>query len=59
LKLTGPVLDNIIFGKITAWNDPANMQLNPGVSLPPLSIKVIHRSDGSVQPASLRTIWQI
>ncbi len=47
LKLTGPVLADIFQGKITAWNDPAITQLNPGVSLPPLSITVIHRSDGS------------
>lgn len=47
LKLTGSVLANIFLGHITAWNDPEIMQLNPGVSLPPLSITVIHRSDGS------------
>jgi phosphate transport system substrate-binding protein len=47
LKLTGPVLADIFLGKITAWNDPALTHLNPGVSLPPLSITVIHRSDGS------------
>jgi phosphate transport system substrate-binding protein len=47
LKLTGPVLADIFLGHITAWNDPAIAQLNPGVTLPPLSITVIHRSDGS------------
>ena len=47
LKLTGSVLANIFLGKITAWNDPAITQLNPGLSLPPLSITVTHRSDGS------------
>ena len=47
LKLTGPVLANIFLGHITAWNDPAIAQLNPGVALPPESITVIHRSDGS------------
>jgi phosphate transport system substrate-binding protein len=47
LRLTGPVLANIFLGHITAWNDPAITQLNPGVSLPPLRITVIHRSDGS------------
>jgi phosphate transport system substrate-binding protein len=47
LKLTGPVLADIFLGHITSWNDPAITQLNPGVSLPPLSITVIHRSDGS------------
>ncbi len=47
LKLTGPVLADIFLGHITAWNDPAIAQLNPGVALPPLSITVIHRTDGS------------
>ena len=47
LKLTGPVLADIFLGHITSWNDPAITQLNPGVSLPPLNIMVIHRSDGS------------
>jgi phosphate transport system substrate-binding protein len=47
LKLTGPVLADIFLGKITSWNDLAITQLNPGVSLPPLNIMVIHRSDGS------------
>ena len=47
LRLTGPVLADIFLGKITAWNDPAITNLNPGVSLPPLSITVILRSDGS------------
>ena len=47
LKLTGTVLADIFLGKITAWNDPAITQLNPGVSLPPLGFTVIHRSDGS------------
>jgi phosphate transport system substrate-binding protein len=35
LKLTGPVLADIFLGHISAWNDPAITQLNPGVSLPP------------------------
>ena len=47
LRLSGTVLANIFLGKITAWNDPAITHLNPGVSMPPLSITVIHRSDGS------------
>lgn len=47
LKLTGPVLANIFMGKITSWNDQSITQLNPGVSLPPQSITVIHRLDGS------------
>ena len=47
LKLTGPLLADIFLGQITAWNDPSITALNPSVALPPLSITVIHRSDGS------------
>jgi phosphate transport system substrate-binding protein len=47
LHLTGPVLAAIFLGQITRWNDPAVTALNPGVSLPPASINVVHRSDGS------------
>jgi phosphate transport system substrate-binding protein len=47
LHLTGPVLAAIFLGKITRWNDPAATALNPGVSLPPARINVVHRSDGS------------
>jgi phosphate transport system substrate-binding protein len=47
LKLTGPVLTDIFLGHITTWNDPAIAQLNPGLALPPESITVIHRADGS------------
>jgi phosphate transport system substrate-binding protein len=47
LHLTGPVLAAIFLGQITRWNDPAVMSLNPGVSLPPARINVVHRSDGS------------
>ena len=47
LHLTGPVLAAIFLGQITRWNDPALTALNPGVSLPPARINVVHRSDGS------------
>ena len=47
LHLTGPVLAAIYLGQITRWNDPAVTALNPGVSLPPARINVVHRSDGS------------
>jgi phosphate transport system substrate-binding protein len=47
LKFTGPVLADIFLGKLTKWNDPAIMKTNPGVTLPNLSIVVVHRSDGS------------
>jgi phosphate transport system substrate-binding protein len=47
LRFTGPVLAQIIMGKITKWNDPAIRSANPGVNLPNLDITVVHRSDGS------------
>jgi phosphate transport system substrate-binding protein len=37
----------IFLGHITAWNDSAIAQLNPGVTLPSQTITVIHRSEGS------------
>lgn len=47
LKLTGPLLADIYLGKITTWDAPAIRELNPGLSLPVLPIKVVHRSEGS------------
>ena len=47
IKLTGPVLADIYLGKITKWNDPVLVQLNPGVALPNQAITVVARSDGS------------
>ena len=47
LHLTGPVLADIFLGQITRWNDPAITALNPGLTLPPAPITVVHRSDGS------------
>ena len=47
LKFTGAVLAEIYLGKITKWNDPAIVKLNPGVALPSLDIAAVHRSDGS------------
>ncbi len=47
LKVTGELLADIYLGKITKWNDPAIVTLNPGVKLPALDITVIARSDGS------------
>jgi phosphate transport system substrate-binding protein len=47
LKLTGQVLGDIYLGKITKWNDPAIVQLNPNSKLPDQQIAVIRRADGS------------
>ncbi len=47
LKMTGSAIADIFLGKIKKWNDPAIAGINPGVTLPPTSIVVAHRSDGS------------
>jgi phosphate transport system substrate-binding protein len=47
LKLTGPILADIFLGKITKWNDPKIVELNPELSLPDADIVTVHRSDGS------------
>ena len=47
LRLSGPVLADIFLGVITRWNDQALAELNPGVNLPNLAIKVVSRSDPS------------
>jgi phosphate transport system substrate-binding protein len=47
LHLTGPVLAEIFLGQVTRWNDLAITALNPGITLPPAAINVVHRSDGS------------
>jgi phosphate transport system substrate-binding protein len=47
MRLTGQVLGDIYLGKITKWNDPAIVNLNPGVPLPDAAISVVRRADGS------------
>jgi phosphate transport system substrate-binding protein len=47
LKLNGPTIAAIYEGKITKWNDAKIAALNPGVTLPDLSIITVHRSDSS------------
>ena len=47
LKFSGPVVANIVLGKITKWNDPALVAINPGVSLPATDLTFVHRADGS------------
>ncbi len=46
-KLDGETLANIYLGKISKWNDPALVALNPGVTLPDAPITTVFRSDGS------------
>jgi phosphate transport system substrate-binding protein len=47
LKLDGPTIAAIYEGKITKWNDAKIAALNPGVTLPDLTIITVHRSDSS------------
>ncbi len=47
LYIDGPTLADIFMGKITKWNDPALVKLNPDAKLPSSAIAVVHRSDGS------------
>ena len=47
MKLTGQVLGDIYLGKIKQWNDPAIVDLNPGVALPDSAIAVVRRADAS------------
>jgi phosphate transport system substrate-binding protein len=47
LKFTGALLADIYMGKVTKWNDPAIVKLNPSAKLPGNDITVVHRSDGS------------
>lgn len=47
MKLTGDVIAGIYLGKITKWNAPEIVVLNPNLKLPATDITVVHRSDGS------------
>lgn len=47
LRLTGEVISDIYLGKISKWNDPRLVELNPGVELPNLAIAPVYRADGS------------
>jgi phosphate transport system substrate-binding protein len=47
LNFTGAVLADIYLGKISNWNDPQIAAINPGISLPDLTITPAWRSDGS------------
>jgi phosphate transport system substrate-binding protein len=47
LNFTGELLADIFLGKVTTWNDPAIVALNPEAKLPALKISVAYRSDGS------------
>jgi len=47
MKFTGEVLAQIYQGKITKWNDPAIVALNPDLKLTDQDIGVVRRADGS------------
>lgn len=47
LRLTGPVLADMVMGKIKKWNDPAVAALNPKLALPDQDIMIVRRADGS------------
>ena len=47
LRLSPDVLAKIFLGQIRKWNDKLITDINPGKTLPNVSIIVAHRSDGS------------
>jgi phosphate transport system substrate-binding protein len=47
LVFSGPVLADLFLGKITKWNDPRLVELNPDAGLPDKPVTIVHRSDGS------------
>lgn len=47
LRLSGPLLADIFRGRLTRWDDSRIKDLNPGVSLPAMSIVVVRRDDGA------------
>ncbi len=47
LALDAEAIAGIFLGRITKWNDPKLMALNPSLKLPNEDIIVVHRSDGS------------
>jgi phosphate transport system substrate-binding protein len=47
IKFTGAVLADIYLGKITKWNDPALVKLNPQAKLPATDVTVVHRAEAS------------
>lgn len=47
LVLDGETIGEIFAGKITKWNDPKIVKLNPGINFPDAEIAPVHRADGS------------
>lgn len=46
LNFSGELLGEIYLGSVKNWQDPRIAKLNPGVALPDLPVKIIHRSPG-------------
>jgi len=47
IRLSAKAISKIYLGEITRWNNPLLQDINPGISLPDLPIRVAHRSDSS------------
>jgi phosphate transport system substrate-binding protein len=47
LNFTGPILAEIFMGNITNWDSSQLAAINPGTTLPNLSIICVHRADAS------------
>jgi phosphate transport system substrate-binding protein len=47
LRLDAATVADIFLGKITSWDHPRLVALNPGMKLPKMDLIVVHRSDGS------------
>jgi phosphate transport system substrate-binding protein len=47
LIVSSDAMAKIFSGRITAWNDPVLVALNPGVALPDLKVAPVYRSDSS------------
>ena len=47
LRLDGTTLADILLGRITRWNDPRLVALNPELALPAKDLLVVYRADAS------------
>ena len=55
LRLSGDTIAKIFTGVITKWDDPAIKVDNPGLTLPPIKVVPVVRSDGSGTTAQFTT----
>lgn len=56
LRLSGETIAKMFTGVITKWDDPAIKADNPGLTLPPIKVVPVVRSDGSGTTAQF-TAW--